>query len=91
MSDQEVRGLMETAGFGIEVEAFLNSPIGRYLVRRAHQEVDEAVEGLKKADPTDVRRITELQNLIHRAESFDSWLAEAVQEGWAAEQALRES
>lgn len=80
---------MNMAKFGIEVESFLAGPMGRYLTARAHQEVDEALDELKKVDPTDVKKITELQNRVHRGENFDHWLAEAIQEGWAAEEALR--
>lgn len=89
--DRDVKELMGKAAFGIEVESFLQGPVGKYLTRRAHLEVDEAVRELKTVDPTDTKKITELQNRIFRGESFDQWLAEAIQEGWAAEETLRSS
>ena len=91
MADQDQRDLMDKAQFGIEVESFLDSRIGKYLTARAHLEVDEALSEFRKADPTDAKAITALQTRIHRGESFDNWLAEAIQEGWAAEEALRQS
>lgn len=89
MADQLTREFMEQVRFGIEAEAFLVGKIGSYLVARAHAEIDEAVEELKRVDATCVEKIRELQNKIWRAESVDAWLAEKVQEGWNAEEHLR--
>ena len=41
------------AAFGKQVEYFLQSDIGAYLVKRAKQEGDEATEGLKRVDAFD--------------------------------------
>lgn len=87
MSDD--RELMETVKFGIEVEAFLEGKIGRYLVERARREVAEAQEALATVVPSDTQEIIRLQNQVFRAKSFESWLAEAVAEGWNAEAQLR--
>jgi O-methyltransferase involved in polyketide biosynthesis len=80
--DQEY---LNTAKLGIEAETFLNTSIGRYLKNRAHSELDEAQQLLIEVDPTDTKEITRLQNQAWRARNFDSWLAEAIQEGWNAE------
>lgn len=87
--DQESIQLMEEVRLGIEAEAFLNSPVGRYMEHRADQEIAAALEELKKVDPADCKRIMALQNDIYRAESFKAWLAEAIQNGWQAETQLR--
>lgn len=74
--------------FGIAVEAFLGSPIGKYLVKRAEEEVEDAVEKIKVVDCTATQEIRALQNKIYRAESIQYWLAEAIQAGQNASDEL---
>lgn len=81
--------MMETVRFGIEVEAFLEGKIGKYLVQRAREEVQEALNQLKTVSPDASSLIRELQGIVHRGECFESWLAEAIQEGWNTEQNIR--
>lgn len=88
-SDETTREYMEQVKFGIEVESFLSGKVGSYLIKRAHKEIDEAVEELKRVDATDASLVQQIQNKIWRAESIDEWLAEKVQEGWNAEEQLR--
>jgi hypothetical protein len=88
-SDDTTREYMEQVKFGIEVESFLSGKVGSYLIDRAHREIDEAVEELKRVDATDASLVQHIQNRIWRAESIDKWLAEKVQEGWNAEEHLR--
>ncbi len=76
--------LLETAVFGKEVENFLNSRIGKYLVRRAEAEAETATESLKTTASWRSRRIRDLQNEIKVAESFQQWLADAVMDGHQA-------
>ena len=86
----DIREFHGAIDFGFQVEAFLQSQIGEYLIGRAEAEITEAVEELKRVDPNsgdDVRRI---QNVIHRAESFQFWLAEAIQSGINAQRELIE-
>jgi len=82
--------VLKTIDFGMEVEAFLQSDIGRYLVKRADGEVEAAVEALKEADPEDAKSIRGLQNTIRVAESIQYWLADAIQSGMNAQAELYE-
>jgi hypothetical protein len=84
----EVQQLEATVALGLQVEGFLSGPIGAYLVGKAEEEIEAALQELKTVTPTDVPRIVTLQNVIHRAESVQYWLAEAVQEGLNAQQEL---
>ena len=68
--------------FGMEVEAFLQSDIGRYLAKRA--------EAVKVVDPEDTKSVRGLQNTIKVAESVLYWLAEAIQAGLNAQAELHE-
>lgn len=72
---------LERAVFGKEVENFLNTRIGKYLVQRAEEEAEEATERLKTTAAWRTRRIRELQNEIKVAESIQQWLADAVMDG----------
>lgn len=86
--DGTVPKLLAQAAFGIEVEAFLGSDIGRYLIARAEAEREQALNALKDVDAEDSRAIRQLQSTVARAESIQYWMAEAIQEGRNAERQL---
>jgi hypothetical protein len=83
--------LMRTAIFGQEVELFLKSHIGDFLVKHAQAEADIAAHKLKRVLPWRRRRIQELQNAIRVAEWFQIWLGEAVAQGQQATEILEEN
>lgn len=82
--------LMETAVLGKEVEDFLASDIGTYLVSHAQEQAALAYDQLKRVHPWRRRRIQELQNVIWRSEQFRDWLAQAYESGRSAHQLLEE-
>jgi hypothetical protein len=88
--NEELRATNETIDFGMEVEAFIQSRLGRYLIGRAEEDIAAAVETLKRTDPENAKTIRELQNAIYRAESIGYWLADAVQAGFNAEREFTE-
>lgn len=87
---QEGKALHRTIDFGFQVEAFLQSEIGQYLVRRAETEIESATDKLKHVDAEDPKRIRQLQHIVQVAESVQYWLAEAIQAGNAAQDELIE-
>ena len=82
--------LVQFAAFGREVDIFLRSDIGDFLVKRSEEEITEAVQALKTVHPWRRRRIQELQNKIAVAERFQLWLADAIADGQTAMQQLEE-
>lgn len=82
--------LLKSIDFGFEVEAFLASDIGKYLVTRAEGEIEAAVDLLKHAKPENPDVIRALQHKIHVAEDIQYWLAEAIQSGLNAQQELHD-
>ena len=80
-ADKERRDIINAIDFGIEVEAFLRSKVGQYLIQRAEGEIADALEALKEIDPDNAPAIRALQGQIKRAESIQYWMAEAIQEG----------
>lgn len=81
----DTRETLKTIDFGFEVQAFLDSNIGRYLIGRAEADVEEAVEKLKHVSPENACQIRALQHTIHVAENIQYWLGEAVQAGLNAQ------
>ena len=72
---------VRSAVFGKQVEEFLNTDVGKYLVQQAEHEAAEAIEALKTTWPWRTRRIRELQNRIWVAEHFQKWLGDAIVAG----------
>lgn len=81
---------VQTAVFGRQVEDFLSSEIGDYLVNKAKDEIVTAVEELKKADPYECEVVQSIQNRIAIAEKILSWLGDAIISGNQALQNLEE-
>lgn len=82
--------LVEEAVFGKQVENFLNSKLGIYLVKYAESKANDATEKLKGVYSWRRRRIQELQNEVHLWESFQQRLAEAIMDGQQALKLLDE-
>jgi hypothetical protein len=77
------------AAFGRQVEFFLKSDVGDYLLQRYKQMMDEASEQLKTIDPHDWQAIQRAQNKIKVAELFMTSLAEAIAAGESAMEELK--
>lgn len=82
--------LLAEAIIGRDAEDFIQSDLGQFMIGCAEQESQEALEQLKRVLPWRRRKITELQNKIWRAESFQTWLAELVIKGKQATSQLEE-
>jgi uncharacterized protein YhdP len=85
----EVRELLHTVQFSLDVKAFVEGAVGQYLIGRAEQEKQAALELLGEADASDANYVRELQLVVRRAASFRDWLDEAIQAGKAAEAELQ--
>lgn len=82
--------LVAEAVLGRDAEEFLRSDIGRYIVGRCQQDIEDAHAGLTSVSPWRRNRIKELQNQAWRAKSVQGWLVELIQQGRQAEQALEQ-
>lgn len=90
-NDPEMQQIRATIAFGMDVEAFMQSSIGKYLTARANADIEDALERLKTIDPQDWKLIQSTQNEIHRAEMFLLWMGQAVTEGENATRAFVEA
>jgi Tfp pilus assembly pilus retraction ATPase PilT len=84
--DPTVRAAM----FGKQVEQFLSSDIGQYLVERANEQAEAAIKELLVVDPTATELIRATQNRVKVSDSILSWLRDAIQMGEQAQAQLRE-
>lgn len=81
---------VKTVALGLDVEAFLHSPVGRYLVQRAEAERAAALEKLKDADAEDAKAIRRYQHQVGVIDAIQQWLADAIHDAHNAEQQLFE-
>lgn len=82
--------LFAEAVLGRDAQEFLGTELGRYVLGRAEQEEQEALDQLSHTSPWRRNRIQQLQNEVWRARSMRQWLGELIQAGKQAEQQLEE-
>lgn len=82
--------VVRDAVFGKQVEDFLSSDIGEYLLKKAEREIESTVEKLKKANPNEPMSVQGLQNQIKVCESIVGWLGEAIRSGQQAVKAIED-
>lgn len=90
MTDQIDDPLFARATLGIEAEKFLGSRIGRFIIERAEEEIEQAYQKLAVVDPEDTGVIRDLQGQIAVARAIPNWVGLAIQDGIQAEAIIRE-
>ncbi len=86
----DIEALRGQITFGLDVEQFMRSDMGRYLTQRANQERDSCLEALGNVDAENPKEIRRLQNELRCAERFLLWMGEAVSAGENAQAAYVE-
>ena len=76
--------IVATAVLGKEIEDFLRSDIGKYLISRANRVYTAAVDEFKRVDPTKTAEIIRIQADMWKADAFKAWIVEGIQEGLTA-------
>ncbi len=84
----EIEILFDIAVLGEQVDQFLKSDVGQFILARAGEEEEAGVEELKTLKCTDVDGIREAQNRVWRAASVREWLQEAIKDGLKAKSIL---
>lgn len=80
---------MRWATFGKQVEHFLQTDIGSYMVKRAKSESDAALEQLKDVDPFDAPKVAACQFKVKVADAVITWLGDAIAAGESAVEQLK--
>jgi hypothetical protein len=75
---------VRTAVFGKQVEEFLASDIGAYLVDQARFQLEQAELRLKSVDAFDGPAVLRAQLEVRLYEQFTGWLGHAIQDGLTA-------
>lgn len=88
--DDYTHSMLRQVKFGLTVEDFMGSPIGRYLTARSEAERAALLETLADVDPADSKTIAATQTRIQVCEAWRAWLAEAITEAAAARQKIGE-
>jgi hypothetical protein len=81
---------VRSAVFGKQVQDFIETELGAYIVKRAETQANRANEKLKTCAAWRTRRIRDLQNQIAVAESIIVWLADAINSGQQATDILKD-
>ena len=87
MKNDEADALMQAnptlavAVLGKEVELFLDSDIGKYLVQCAEDDIDTVMSAFSKVNPQDAPAIMALQVKLGAAIRIKGWLGDAINSG----------
>ena len=92
MDEVEVNRTMlyDIAVLGEQVDAFIRSDVGKYVLDKANRELEVSLTELRKVDPYDSKLVQKFQNEVWRAENLVTWLAESIQAGLKAKDILEE-
>lgn len=82
--------LRKRIGLGFDVENFLVTPVGKYLVARAESERAALLEQLALVDHTKADQIHRIQTRIAVLDYWQEGLAEAITDGNQAQEQLVE-
>lgn len=88
MTDLSTQTAVAEAMLGRDVEEFLHTDLGRYMLERAEEEERAALEELATVWPWRRSRIRQLQAIVWRSRSFKTWLTELVVAGKQAMEQL---
>lgn len=88
--DRDVKKLLESAAIGEAARMFLESDLGKHIINRAAEEIDEAVFALVDIDPVRISDVARLQNEIKVARQSIFYLTDAISAGENALSTLEE-
>ncbi len=87
-AEEDLRDVQRRIALGMDVQAMLRGPVGKYLTARANLLLDEALTALGHVNPEDPQAIRALQMKFQLGHAFMDWLDEAVHDGKQAEAAF---
>jgi hypothetical protein len=90
--DEAERALFVEASLGEEAHRFVHSDLGRLVLARAKEEIEQAKDALLAISPWSPlarRKLRAAQFKVSVAQQFPQWLAEAIQNADEAYQQLK--
>ena len=88
--DPRERQLLMLAEMGITLEQAMETPLWRFLVTRAEQEAQKAVDRLLETDPSDALKVAAVQNDIRRHRELVRWMTDGIDAGKEAGREMNE-
>lgn len=88
--DESRRKTRNTIAFGMDMENFKRSDVGRYLDACARRDIAEHLSELATVDASDTNAIRLLQQEIAARRMWSDWISEAIQAGQAAQETALE-
>jgi hypothetical protein len=82
--------LLDVAVLGEQIDQFLKSDVGQYLLQHAAEQEEQGLEELRRVKCTDATAVWEAQNKVWVAEKFRTWLDEAIRAGLKAQMILED-
>jgi len=89
MEDREEQEEITRVRLGNEARAFYNSLLGKYLVNKADDMIEQKTVELIQCSPTDGNKNLILRSQIEIGVKFKQWLDEAIVDGANTELQLR--
>lgn len=86
-NDEQLHALYNKAILGKQIEDFMGTEIGKYLLGKADRELANAITELRDCTADNLLKH---QSDMKRAESIRSWLVEAIEEGLRALNLIKE-
>ena len=87
----ERRDHLAALQLGVEIERFLESDVGKYLIERAAQKEEDALAGLAEVDPEDPKAIRALQFEYRMANQFGEWIRDGITDARNAHERLKQA
>lgn len=87
---EETEILLDVAVLGEQIDQFMKSDVGKYLLSHAAAQEEEGLEALRRVKCTDPQAVFEAQNKVWVAERFRTWLEDAVRAGLKAQMILED-
>jgi hypothetical protein len=81
MDDRERQIYQDKILIGELAKGFLREPLARYLVSKAHEEIEAVVDEFQYLEPQDTKKIINLQVRVRSVLGTLQWLNEAVKDG----------
>lgn len=81
MLDSEMQQTFELVILGEEAKAWLDSPLGQYVLRQREEVQKKVLEQLRTVEASNVKKVRELQRALDASNTGVQWLLDAVQMG----------
>ena len=79
---------LDYAKLGIEAEAFLRSSLGKYMITRADEIIENETQNLINCDAFDTEANRDIRNEIRIAQLFKDFIKAVIEDGQAATEQL---